>query len=83
MIIKIVKRLQNICIAAKISILVSATVSIALFAFAIILSRLGGGIDTKYLYEHMACVATDIFAIGVFWGLAGDFLAIIIDRRGK
>lgn len=83
MIMKIMHRLQNVCIASKISILVSAAISIILFSVAITISMIECDIGDKYLYEYMAKVATDVFSTGIFLGLSGEFLAIIIDRRGK
>ena len=83
MIMKIVSRIQNVCVASKISILTATTLAIALLLAATCLSVAEAGIKIKYLYEHMAEISVNIFAIGVFLGLLGEFLVINIDRNGK
>lgn len=83
MLIKIISRIQNVCIPSKISIIISTLISVFLFAIAILLSTSDVSIEIKYLYENMARVATNIFALGIFLGLVGEYLAQVIDRSGK
>lgn len=81
---KIVLRIQKICSAAKISVLLSTLVSILLFLAATLMSLLGGeSLAFKYLYEQIAVMASEIFALGIFLGLCGDFLVTVIDNKRK
>ncbi len=81
---KIVLRIQKICIAAKIAVLLSTAVSILLFLAAIVMSLVGGeSLAFKYLYEQIAVMASEIFALGIFSGLCGDFLVTAVDRNRK
>jgi len=81
--IKIFSGLQNICIAAKISVMTGTVLSIVMYTVATAMSFSGVSIPGKYLYEAIAKVATDVFAIGVFCGLVGDIFASAVDRNRK
>ena len=80
---KLIFKLQNICLAAKVSVTVATITSIIMYIAATGISVFGGGIESKYLYESIADVATDIFAIGVFLGLIGDILVSSIGKNRK
>lgn len=81
---KIALRIQNICIAAKIAVLFSTVLSIFLFLAATAMSLVGGeSLAFKYLYEQIAVMASEIFAVGIFLGLCGDFLVTAVDRNRK
>jgi len=84
MIKKIIIYLQNICFAAKISIIFSVIMAIVLMIAAFFVSgddKLG--MEAVYISEMIAESAVKIFGIGIFLGLSGDFLMAAVDRRGK
>lgn len=83
MIMKIISRIQKVCIASKISILTGTSLAIALLLTATALSLMENNIEIKYLYEYMAEISVNVFSTGVFLGLSGEFLAINIDRNRK
>ena len=81
--IKISYKIQRICTAAKISVIMATILATALYILATYISFSGEGIYSKYLFEYMGEVATDIFAIGIFLGFSGDILASAVDRNKK
>ena len=81
--IKFIDTMERVCEGAKVSVIVSAILSAFLYVFAIALLLTGGSIESKYLYEAMAEVATDIFATGIFLGITGDILVYAVDRKRK
>ena len=84
MISKVVSQIQKICPAAKISVLLGSVLASVLFLVAILMSFSSvGGLRFKYLYEQIAFVASKIFAMGIFFGLSGDFFMAAVDRRRK
>ena len=84
MIKKIYVEMQNICTAAKISIIFSALMATVLLIGAFFLSFNDNyGLWIRYISEMMAVVSVRIFSVGIFLALCGDFLMSAVDRRGK
>ena len=82
MIKKITERINGISDAAKKSIILGCLSGTALLLCAFLMSIAENApLSSSFLCEDMARTAVTLFAEGVFFGLLGDFLLAVVDRR--